>query len=370
MIGLFFALLFAAGPPPDGSADLEQADRMLALLRAASAGSPSHEAVASVLEAHGTDLILEQQNISRRVSRDQYRTLLESLFRQEPPPLEPVDGSERSRRGVEGLRKDVWPSLRWGTAHSDALNDRLEALRRSDLRSRAIALARKYLPGGEAPEVRVSVVMGGRAGAASLANGEIYFDVLAFSYKAASGAGGAYPTSEEQVEFFAHEIHHVGLGRMLEEQRRTLHPDPAEARGLDFVTSLVMEGSATYLINAHHDLASMRTDPLYADFLQQGDGLLATCQGILREILKCSADAEGYDRATAPLAGNGWHSAGAMMLAAIDAHGGLEAVMAVLRDPRTLFVAYNKAVRARGRADAWTFDAALAARVAKLGQHE
>jgi hypothetical protein len=270
---------------------------------------------------------------------------------------------------VEGLRKDVWPSLRWGRAHPEVLDARLEALRGSDLRSKAVALARKYLPDTEAPEVRVSVVMGGRAGAASLSGGEIYFDVLAFSYKASTGTGSAYPTPGEQVEFFAHEIHHVGLGRILDRQRQTLHPDAAEGRGLDFVTSLVMEGSATYLINAHRDLGSMRKDPLYADFLKQGDGLLATCQDILREIRKSSADAEGYDRATAPLAGNGWHSAGAMMLAAIDAHGGLEAVMAVLDDPRVLLVAYNRAVRARSGADAWTFDTDLAAHVAKLGQH-
>src|SRR5262245_54004062 len=161
--------------------------------------------------------------------------------------------------------------------------------------------------------------MGGRAGAAALSGGEIYFDALASSYKAASGTAGAYPTPEEQVEFFAHEIHHVGLSRAVERQRRVLRLDAAETRGLDFLTSLVMEGSATYLINAHRDLAAMRRDPLYADFLSRGDGLLETSQGILLEILKSSLDAEGYDRAMAPLAGNGWHSAGAMMLAAIDA---------------------------------------------------
>jgi hypothetical protein len=209
--------------------------------------------------------------------------------------------------------------------------------------------------------------MGGRAGAASLSGGEIYFDVLASSYRAVSGAGGAYPTPEEQVEFFAHEIHHVGLSRTLERQRRALRLDPAENRGLDFLTSLVMEGSATYLINAHRDLAAMRKDPLYADFLARGDDLLATCQEILLDILKGSLDAEGYDRATAPLSGNGWHSAGAMMLAAIDADGGLDAVTAVLRNPRALLGTYDRAVSARRGSGAWTFDPELAARVARLG---
>ncbi len=369
MIAQAFGVLFLSSATQAGSADFEQADRMLALLTAASGGTVPAESVASVLEAHGTELILEQQNISRRVSRDQYRAVFESLAREEPPPLEPVDASERSRRGVEGLRKDVWPALRWGTAHRDLLGARLEAFRKSDVRSRAVALAQKYLPDAEPPEVRLSIVMGGRAGAAALSGGEIYFDVLASSFKAASGASSAYPTPEEQVEFFAHEIHHVGLSRTLERQRRGLRLDPAEERAMDFLTSLVMEGSATYLINAHRDLAAMRKDPLYADLLARGDGLLATCQEILREILKASLDAEGYDRATTPLSGNGWHSAGAMMLAAIDASGGLESVTAVLRDPRALLAAYNRAARSR-KPDAWAFDTELMARVTRLGEHE
>ncbi len=369
VIAQALGVLFLSSAAQAGSADFQQADRMLALLKAASRGAAPAESVASALQAHGTELILEQQNISRCVSRDQYRVVLESLSRDEPPPLEPVDASERSRRGVEGLRKDVWPSLRWGTAHPDLLGERLEALRKSDVRSRAVALARKYLPDSEAPPVRISVVMGGRAGAASLSGGEIYFDVLASSFKAASGSAANYPTPEEQVEFFAHEVHHFGLSRTLERQRGGLRLDRAESRAMDLLTSLVMEGSATYLINAHRDLAAMRRDPLYAEFLARGDGLLATCQEILREILKASLDGEGYDRATAPLSGNGWHSAGAMMLAAIDASGGLDAVFAVMRDPRRLLDDYNGAVR-RGNASAWTFDADLAARVARLGERE
>ena len=58
-----------------------------------------------------------------------------------------------------------------------------------------------------------------------------------------------------------------------------------------------------------------------------------------------------------------------MMLAAIDASGGLDAVFAVMRDPRRLLDDYNGAVR-RGNASAWTFDADLAARVARLGERE
>jgi hypothetical protein len=369
MIALAFFVLFRLSAAQARSADFEQTDRMLALLRLASSGPVPAREVVSVLDAHGTELILEQQNISRRVRRDQYRSLLESLSREEPPPLEPVDGSERSRRGLEGLRNDVWPSLRWGMAHRDLLGARVDALRHSDVRARAVALARKYLPDAEAPEVRISIVMGGRAGAAALSGGEIYFDVLAFSYKAASGAANAYPSPQEQIEFFAHEIHHVGLSRALEKWRRALRPDPSEASAMDFLTSLVMEGSATYLINAHRDLAAMRKDPLYADFLVRGDRLLASCQDILRAILTGSLDAGGYDRVTAPLSGNGWHSAGAMMLAAIDADGGLDAVTAVLRDPRVLLATYDRAVRRRA-SGAWTFDPELAARVAKLGERD
>jgi len=367
---ILLLLRLAAGPAPtQAPEDLRQAELMLGFLRSAASGPAASGLVDSAMHARGTELILKQQNISRRVSPEQYRALLAALPGTTPPDLAPVDASERSRRGLEGLLKDVWPALRWGTAHTDVLEARIDQLRHTDVRAKAAALAQRFLPDGMEPDARVWIVMGGRAGAAAFESGDIYFDVLAMSYKAASGAAGAYPTTEEQVEFFAHEMHHLGLGDALEKARKRLVLSPEEAHALDALTSLVMEGSATYLINAHRDLGAMRRDPNYADFLSKNDALLEICQQIVEKLLNGSPDAEAYDRATAPLSGNGWHSAGAMMLAAIDANGGLDAVMAVMRDPRTLLAAYNRVARPRAGSEAWAFDSDLAARLAKLGEH-
>jgi hypothetical protein len=350
--------------------DSRQAELMLALLRSAAGGAGPAPAglVDQVLRAPGTDLILRQQNISRRVDPEQYRALLTALPSAEPPELAPADAGERSRRGLEGLRQDVWPALLWGTAHADLLEARIDRLRHADLRSRAAAIAREFLPDGTEPDARLSIVMGGRAGAAAFDGGDIYVDVLALSYKAASGTAGAYPTPEEQVEFFAHEMHHLGLGRTLEKARRGLVLSPEEAHALDALTALVMEGGATYLINAHRDIGAMRRDPAYADFLSKNDALLESCRRVLETVLRASPDAEAYDRATAPLSGNGWHSAGALLLSEIDAAGGLEAVFEVLRDPRRLLFAYDEAVRDRRKTAAWTFDANLAERLRRLGE--
>jgi Putative zinc dependent peptidase (DUF5700) len=360
--------LFASASP--SAADTSQADRMLALLRTAGAGKVSAELTSSVLEAHGTDLVVQQQNVSRKVSKDQYRLLLEGLLAAEPPTIVPVDGSERSRRGVEGLVRDVRPSLLWGIAHVELLQARLDAARGADTRARALAAAAPYLPGGPPPEPRISIVMGGRAGAASLPGNEIYFDVLATSFKETAGAG-PYPGPEEQIAFFAHEIHHLGYGPLLEDERRQLALDPDESRIYDLLASLLAEGSATYLINARRDLAVLEKDPTYREPLSRADELLRIVASVLSDLLAHRLDAEGYEKAIAPLTGNGFHVAGAGMLAAVDRSGGLEAVLEVMRRPRTLLVAYDRAVRATkapGAADAaWTFPDDLARRVAELG---
>src|SRR5262245_59625198 len=131
-------LRHAAGPvPTPAPEDLEQAGLMLALLRSATSGPAPPSLVDSVMHARGTDLIVRQQNISRRVSPEQYRALLAALPGGEAPALVPVDASERSRRGLEGLRKDVWPALRWGTSHTDLLEARIDQLRHTHVRARA-----------------------------------------------------------------------------------------------------------------------------------------------------------------------------------------------------------------------------------------
>jgi hypothetical protein len=304
-------------------------------------------------------------NVVRRVSKDQYRILLEGLSLEEANAIPPVDDSERSRRGVEGLRRDVRPSLRWGMANVELLRARLDAIGKLDARRKALAAAEPFLAGGSLPDPRISIVMGGRAGAASLPGDEIYFDVLATSFRESAG-GAPYPSPDEQIAFFAHEVHHLGYGPVLEREKQTLVLDPDESLAFDLLASLLAEGSATYLINARRDLAVLARDPAYAEPLSHVDDLLATVASALSGLLSHRLDGEAYEKAIAPLTGNGFHVSGAQLLAAIDREGGLEAVLAVMRRPRILLVAYDRAARGLGPA-AWTFPDSLADRVARLG---
>jgi hypothetical protein len=339
---------------------------MLALL---SAPAPSRLAlVAPVLAARGTDLVIAQQNVSRRVTRDQYAEVLRAFAESREPSLAPAGASARARKGVDGLVNDVRPSLQWGSEHAALMKERLDAIERLDLVSNARKTARRFLPDEVDLSPRVYVVAGGRAGAAALEGGEIYFDVLATSYAADRGKLPRYPTSVEQVEFVAHEVHHQGLSRVLEGTRTGLRLDERGAKAFDVLSSLDLEGSASYLINGHRDLAAMARDPQFADNLARSAELIALCRMVLRRVLDDGLAGDAYDAAAASLLGSGWHAAGAAMLAAIDRDGGLDAVMRAVRDPRGLFAAYDAAVAKAGVGAPSKADAHLSARLERLGE--
>lgn len=348
-------------------ADFTQAEMMLSLLRSSVDGNVAPQMIESVLNAHGTTLIISQQNISRTVTREQYGKLLLALNREELPDIAPVDANERSRRGVEGLRKDVWDALRWGRTNTHLLAERIEEIKRLDLSRNSKALATRFLPELVDLSPHLYVVMGGRAGAAALEDDEIYFDVLATSYRAANGAL-KYPTPSEIGEYFAHEMHHIGLSQILNRTRRNLRLNNQEQRAYSFLTALVMEGSASYFINGHRSLEVMRRDPQFTQSLNKGDELLKLSEQVLRSVLENNLGDEAYEKAATPFLGSGWHSAGAILLAAIDRAGGLRAVMKVLRDPRKLLLTYNQAIKKlKSHSERQEFDTRLAERISSMG---
>ena len=351
----------APAPAATGSVDFAQAERVLEALRGAARGALTPGLIDQVMASPGTDLIVRQQNVSRRVTAAQYRTILAALGADTAPAVEPADASERAARGVRGLRDDVWPALHWGPAHTDLLAERIAALRSLDAGEQARRMASEWLPDLMLPEVALHVVMGGRAGAAALDH-DIYFDVLITSFRADAGRM-AYPSPRETVEFFAHEAHHVGLGQITDRLRRTLVLGELERRAFDTVVMLVSEGSATFLINAHRDLARVRSDPQYKDHLADPERLLAAFEQVLAGGLAGRLAGEDYDKALTPYVASGFHSAGALLLDAIHRRDGREGVMAVLRDPRDLLGRYNAAAPP----DQHRFDPALATRLAGLG---
>jgi hypothetical protein len=358
--------LCAALATPATSADATQARAMLALLSAPPASRAA--LVAPVLAAPGTDLVVAQQNISRRVTKAQYAEVLRAFAAGREPRLSPADPGERSRKGMDGLLKDVRPSLEWGSEHAALLKERLDALERLDLLTRARETAARFLPTRVDLSPRVYVVAGGRAGAAALETGEIYFDLLATSFAAETGKLPHYPTPDEQVEFVAHEVHHQGLGRILDRDRSRLRLDARGAKAFDLLTALDLEGSASYLINGHRDLAGMSKDPQFAENLARSEELIASCRSVLRRVLDEGLTGDAYDAAITPMLGSGWHAAGAAMLAAIDRDGGLDAVMRVVGDPRALFAAYDAAAAKAGGSAPAKDDSELASRLQHLGE--
>ena len=325
----------------ENQADFTQTELMLDLLRSSARGPATQAKVDVVLTAYGTQLIIRQLNISRAVTTDQYRALLLSLSREEMPGIAAAAASERAKRGVEGLQKDVWPALRWGVAHTDLLAQRIAELRALDVSAAAQRMAAGFLPEAVPLTSQLFVVMGGRAGAATLDGNDIYFDILANSYRADRGVT-PYSSPAQVTEFFVHEMHHVGLSQIIDRTRNSLKLGDRERRAFDFLSALVLEGSASYLINGHRNIAEMRRDPIFSDSLKNGDQLLRTCEQVLRAVLEKGLDGEPYEQAITPFVGSGHHCAGAILLNAADRAGGLPSVMAVLRDPRKLLIVYNE----------------------------
>ena len=355
------------GGPARRSAEVGQARLMLEVLRAAAAGPLTEVQMEAVLSSRGTQLVIEQQNLSRQVTPAQYRALLAGLSRAELPALPSTGDGERARRGLDGLRRDVWPALRWGAANVDVLAGRVADLEKLDVGAAAHDLAVSMLPSDAPVPANLYVVMGGRAGTAVLEGGNIYVDVLALSYRAQAG-GAPYPAARELVEMFAHEIHHLGMRPVLARRLNGLHMTPFEQRAFETLAALVMEGSATYLIDARGDLAALRADPTYATYLADPDRLVARLEELLSAIVNRGLAGEAYEQAIAPLWGSGFHGAGALMLDAVWRDGGRKAVMTVVSDPRLLFSAYNAAAaRLSGGRPLRRIDASLAARLSVIG---
>jgi len=81
-------------------ADYAEADLMLDILRVAAHGPVPQGKIDEVMASPGMRMIVSQQNISREVSAEQYRTLLNGLHESELPKIKAMDESERARRGV------------------------------------------------------------------------------------------------------------------------------------------------------------------------------------------------------------------------------------------------------------------------------
>ena len=172
-------------------------------------------------------------------------------------------------------------------------------------------------------------------------------------------------TPEEMVEFFAHEAHHVGYGEILDHRKKQLHLDDGEEQAWSFLTALMMEGSATLLINAHGSWAELeKQDHIQAD-LARLPQLLPAMQKFLQRTLHNKMNDEEYQAALSAFFGEGYHATGARLLAVIEQVRGKPGVLRVMDDPMTLLTVYNEcAVRTK---QAFRFDPETAQAVQALG---
>ena len=344
--------------------DFTQARAMLEFLRSCHANQASIEEMERVLALPGTGLVVGQQNISRRVTAQQYREVLWAACAGKIADVKPAEPGARAEKGVAGLTQDVAPSLVWGRDNIPLLESRIAELLRNQSIGDAIPLARKYFPEQIPLAPKLYIVMGGRAGAAAIED-QLYFDVLITAWRASRGTSPPM-TPAEVVEFFAHETHHLGYGQILDHKRASLTLTPAEAQAWDFLVAVLMEGSATLLINGHEKLDELQKQPDVKRYLAKVPELLPAMQKVLSGALKGPMPEEDYAQASSPFFDMGYHTTGAVLLAAIEKKRGLSGVMDMMADPRRLLTIYNEC--ASESTVAFKFDPALAERVAHMGQ--
>jgi len=356
--------LLAGGAHAQAAPDFSQAQAMLELLRSCHENKVIPGAINRVLALAGTGLVVQQQNISRRVTEDQYRQVLQAACAGEIAEVKPAEPGARAEKGVTGLTQDVGPSLVWGRDHVALLEAQLRELRRNQAIGDAIPLARKYLPEQVPLAPKLYVVMGGRAGAAAI-DDRLYFDVLITAWRNSRGTAAAVSPAAV-VEFFAHETHHLGYGQILDRKRDSLALTPAEAQAWGFLVATMMEGSATLLINGHEKLDDLESQQDVRPYLDKVPQLLPEMENVLRNALKGPMPDESYAEASSAFFDMGYHATGAVLLAAIERKRGPAGVMDVMADPRRLLAAYNDC--ASESTVAFKFDPALAERVAHIGE--
>jgi len=342
--------------------DAVQAQAILELLQECNTAPVSMEAIDQVIGLPGTQLIISQQNISRRITAAQYRAVLAAACKGETVHLEPSEPGARAEKGVQGLANDVAPSLIWGRQHVAVLRKRLEIAEKNQNFDEIIPLALKNLPETVPLSPKLYFVMGGRAGAAASEQG-IYVDLLSDIWRS---RGHSEPmTQREMVEFFAHETHHIGYGRILDQKRRQLDLQDGEVKAWNFLVDVLMEGSATLLINAHGNWTELEAQRHIQTDLKRLPKLLPESQEILQRSLDGTMAGPAYQTAVSDFFGEGYHATGAKLLYVIEEVRGKAGVLAVMDHPRSLLVVYNEC--ARRKDEPFRFSSALAKRLETMG---
>ena len=344
--------------------DARQAETMLTFLQQCTTNTVPTNAIATLMALPGTQLIIAQQNVSRRITPAQYESILTSACRGNVAPIEPSEPGPRGERGAEGLTHDVAPSIIWARQHVPELRKKLQDALSTPGLDNIVPLALMNLPEKVALSPKLYFVMGGRAGAAASDDG-IYVDLLASAWRARDKTTSL--TDQEIVEFFAHETHHIGYGLILERKRENLHLSAGEDQAWNFLQSLLMEGSATLLINAHGNWEELQSaEHIQAD-LKRLPQLLPEAQTILQRSIEGSMTAQQYQSAISDFVGEGYHAIGARLLHVIERVQGKPGVLATMDNPLSLLTVYNKCATTEN--EPFRFGTKIASALENLGHH-
>jgi hypothetical protein len=361
--------LSATSQVAEETADYSQAEIMVDFLRGASEGRLDIDLIDSIMASEGTSLIIEQQNRRAQIDSAQYRRILEGVLNQDAPTVAPLDSTERALLGVHRLQNEVWRVLKWGIENIGLLEKELIRLKEMDVAPESMAIAESYLPYPLGSPPSILFVAGGRAGFFA-ADNSIYMDLLLMSFSK-TRRGEPLISRKEVVAYFAHEMHHVGFHSLMDRLRGSLTLEKRGERALVFISGLVAEGSATYLINGDRNIENIKEGKSYAKFFEMDGGLLRLCDEVLRAILDREIENDDeYFVATRPLLGMGFHAAGSLMMHVIDRGSGLESIKKILEDPRLLLQEYNSAVEKIQSSPAtdgvYRFDEETTERIAEL----
>jgi len=334
-----FLLLWASAAHALDLVDAAQSQAMIDLLDNCHHGTVPPEAIEQFMTLAGTQLVIAQQNISRRITPTQYRAILVSVCKGEIPRLQPSELGARAEKGVEGLAADVAPSLLWGRDHVEFLLQRLAAVKGTQGLDKIVPLALQNLPQKVALSPKLYFVMGGRAGAATIGNA-IYIDLLSDVWR--TREKNTPMTPQEIVEFFAHETHHLGYGQILERRKQSLHLAGGRDKAWNFLAALLMEGSATLLVSAHGNWAELeKQNHIQAD-LARLPQLLPKSQRLLRQLMNGRMSEEEYQSALSDFFGEGYHATGAWLLNVIQQAQGKRGVFRAMREPGKFLTLYNR----------------------------
>ena len=154
--------------------DATQAQAVVGLLRECSAGPVSAQAIDRVIALSGTQLIIGQQNISRRITTAQYREVLVAACSGAVAHVKPFEAGARAEKGAQGLTEDVAPSLIWGRQHIPELQKRLAVAEAHENFDGVVPLSLKNLPESVELSPKLYFSNGRTSGCGGFGAGDLY----------------------------------------------------------------------------------------------------------------------------------------------------------------------------------------------------